>query len=350
MKIALDVSPLQSGHKVRGVGSYVTYLKKAILAYFPENEYIFFENKKDIPNNVDLVHYPYFDPFFLSLPLIKKHKTVVTVHDLIPLVFPDHFPAGLKGMLRWQIQKYNLRHVDALITQSEASKNDIMRIVAIPEEKISVAYLAADAVFKKNNITRVHKAEMRKKYKLPEEFLLYVGDVTWNKNIPLLLNAVKDINVSLVMVGKALVSENVDETNVWNNDIIEAQKLAKENSKVQRLGFLPADDLIALYNLATAFVFPSIYEGFGLPVIEAMQSGCPVITTREGSLEEVAGDAAYYFDGFSKESLSEVIMHVMHSKELRKELKEKGFAQAKKFNWRKTAEETMAVYQRALQK
>src|SRR5260221_14616440 len=102
MKIAIDVSPLESGHKIRGVGFYLSYLKKALTDYFPENDYIFFKKNEPIDSSVDVVHYPYFDPFFLTLPFIKKHKTVVTVHDLTPLVFPKHFPAGLKGQLRWQ--------------------------------------------------------------------------------------------------------------------------------------------------------------------------------------------------------------------------------------------------------
>jgi glycosyltransferase involved in cell wall biosynthesis len=350
MKIAIDVSPLKSGHKIRGVGFYLTYLKKALLKYYPDNEYIFFEERNAIPEDVDLVHYPYFDPFFLTLPLNKKYKTIVTVHDLIPLVFPDHFPAGLKGKFRWQIQKYNLRHVDAIITNSEVSKKDILNLVDVPEKRVAVTHLAADDVFRKIDFTKNQIDQLRKKYNLPNEFILYVGDVTWNKNVPTLLKAIKDIDVSLVMVGKSLVVENVDKTNVWNNDIIETQTLAEENPKVHRLGFLPTEDLVAIYNLATVFVFPSLYEGFGLPVIEAMQSGCPVITTRGGSLEEVAGDAAYYVDGSSVESLSEAIMHVMHSKSLREELIEKGFAQAKFFSWEKTAAQTMAVYESVLQK
>src|SRR6185437_13912066 len=100
MKIAIDISPLQSGHKVRGVGFYLSYLKKALLEFYPENEYIFFQQGATINHSVDLVHYPYFDPFFLTLPFINKYKTAVTVHDLTPLVFPQHFPAGIKGKLK----------------------------------------------------------------------------------------------------------------------------------------------------------------------------------------------------------------------------------------------------------
>lgn len=347
MKIAIDVSPLQSGHKVRGVGFYLFYLKKALLQYYPDNEYLFFQQGDTIDNTVDLVHYPYFDPFFLTLPLIKRKKTVVTVHDLTPLVFPEHFPAGVKGNLNWQLQKYNLKRADAIITDSEASKRDVLKIVGISEEKISVAYLAAGEEFKKNNDKNLHKT-LRKKYQLPEQFLLYVGDVTWNKNLPRLLQVVKKIDVPLVMVGKSLVSENFDRNNKWNKDLVEVQKLAQQNKNVSRLGFVPTDDLVALYNLATVFVFPSVYEGFGLPIVEAMQSGCPVITSREGCIPEIGGDAVVSFEGDNTDSLADAIQKVMGSKKLQKELSEKGLQQAKEFSWKKTAQETIAAYMRAL--
>src|SRR6266576_1073935 len=114
MRIAIDVSPLKSGHKVRGVGFYLTYLKKALLEFYPDNEYFFFEKGQEINKSVDVVHYPCFDPFFHTLPFFKKYKTVVTVHDLTPLVFPQHFPAGIKGTLQWQLQRLNLQKVDGI--------------------------------------------------------------------------------------------------------------------------------------------------------------------------------------------------------------------------------------------
>jgi len=113
MKIAIDVSPLQTGHKVRGVGFYLEHLKDALVKYFPDNEYVFFERGENLPRDIDLVHFPYFEPFFLALPLYKKFKTVVTVHDLTPIVFPNAFPRGIKGEIKWQMQRYALRRADA---------------------------------------------------------------------------------------------------------------------------------------------------------------------------------------------------------------------------------------------
>lgn len=348
MNIAIDVSPLQSGHKVRGVGFYLSYLKSALLEYYPENNYQFFQQGEVIRETIDLVHYPYFDPFFLTLPIVKKYKTVVTVHDLTPLVFPDHFPPGLKGTLRWQAQRHNLKKVEGILTDSKASKKDIERLIAIPENKISVVYLAAGKEFKQFKIEKSVVNNLKVKYQLPDEFILYVGDVTWNKNLPRLLQALQKFDIPLVMVGKALLAANVDKQNQWNKDLLKVQRLAQGNKNILRLGFVPTDDLVVLYNLATVFVYPSIYEGFGLPILEAMQSGCPVIISREGCMPEVGGDAAEYFDGYNTESLIETMKKVLNSTDLQKQLSEKGLEQAKKFSWKKTAEQTIHAYEEVL--
>ncbi len=109
MKIAIDISPLNDtsliSHRVRGVGFYLKYLKTALLKYYPLNEFVFFTRGDRIDKSVDLVHYPYFDPFFITLPIFEKHKRIVTVHDLTPLVFPQDFPSGVKGNFKWQIPK-----------------------------------------------------------------------------------------------------------------------------------------------------------------------------------------------------------------------------------------------------
>jgi len=347
MKIAIDISPLQSGHKVRGVGFYLGHLKKSLLEYYPENEYVFFNQKEKLDQKVDLVHYPYFDPFFLTLPLRKKYPTVVTVHDLTPLVFSKQFPIGIKGTIKWQLQKHNLRQADAIITDSYASKEDILQIVGVLDKKVDVAYLAAGEEFKKLEIGN-WKLEILRKYNLPERFVLYVGDVTPNKNLPNLLRAIKEINVTLVMVGKALDQKHFDKDNPWNKDLLEVNKLANNDKRIIRLGFVPTEDLVALYNIATVFIMPSVYEGFGLPILEAMKSGCPVITTTGGSLQEVAGDAAYYVNPEDIYNIANGIGEVFFHPSLQKELSRKGLSRAKEFSWKKTAEETVRVYKNIL--
>ncbi|HXS15180.1 MAG TPA: glycosyltransferase family 1 protein [Candidatus Saccharimonadales bacterium] len=345
MKVAIDVSPLSSGHKVRGVGFYLAHLKDALEKYVPQNDYIYFKNGK-VPSS-DVVHYPYFDPFFLTLPFFKKQKTVVTVHDLTPFVLPELFPVGIKGKIKWYFQKRALRKADAILTDSEASKNDIARIIGYPTDKIQVAYLAAGEEFIQITTNRQQITTVKKKYHLPDIFALYVGDVTANKNLPRLVKGALRANVTLVMVGKSLVDENVP-NNPWTKDLMAVQELAKNNSQIVRLGFVPDEDLVAIYNGATVFVMPSLYEGFGLPILEAMACGCPVITSSKGSLREVAGDAAYTVNQDSIESIAEGLQKVIGDRQLQKKLSEKGLAQAKKFSWEKTAKETTSVYQKVV--
>lgn len=343
MKIAIDVSPLQSGHKVRGVGFYLENLKNALVKYFPQNEYIFFQAGQKLPRDLDLVHFPYFEPFFLALPIYKKYKTVVTVHDLTPIVFPSLFPRGIKGEVMWQMQKFSLKKANVIITDSNSSKKDILRYMGINENKIKVVYLAAGEHFRKLE-TGNWEMEIKKRYELPNRFLLYVGDVTPNKNLPRLLDAVKESKIPIVMVGKSLTIEDYDKNNLWNHDLNRINELAKENKNIIRLGFISNEDLVMIYNLATVFVMPSLYEGFGLPILEAMACGCPVITSKEGSLEEVSGSAAFYTDAYNAEAIKEGIKKVFSNEDLRKELSKKGLENVKRFSWKKTASDTLEVY------
>jgi glycosyltransferase involved in cell wall biosynthesis len=351
MKIAIDASPLVSAnklaHRVRGVGFYTEHLVSALRSYFPEQTIVTFITRDEIPRDADIVHYPYFEPFFLSLPPKKLHKTVVTVHDLIPLIFAKQFPAGFRGKIRWFIQRKRLLAVDHVITDSLSSKQDIQRFVALPEKKISVIYLAAAESFvskeRKEDLERI-----KQKYELPQQFALYVGDVTWNKNLPRLIRALRNTSIPLVLVGKALKNNLFDRNNPWNRDLLEVEKLTKESPNVMRLGFVSTADLASLYQAATVFVMPSLYEGFGLPVIEAMQCSCPVVTSLRGALREVVGDAAYIVDPEDEQSIREGVKKVFYSQSLQKSLIEKGLKQVTKFSWKHTAEGTMSVYKKVL--
>jgi len=376
MKIAIDTSPLKERgivqHRVRGTGFYIENLKKSLIKYYPQHKYIFFTQHQSgagftrgekLPKDVDLVHYPYFEPFFLTLPILNNHKTVVTVHDLTPLVFPKEFPIGVKGKFKWEIQKRALKNADNIITDSGCSKKDIVKFTGISEEKISVVYLAAGEEFRQvqSSTLRLRPApdgaglrsgqefkiqSLRNKYSLPEKFVLYVGDVTWNKNLPRLVEGIQKINVTLVMAGSALVRKEFDQFNPWNQDLLKVQKLARGDKRIIILGFVSTEDLVALYNTATVFAMPSLYEGFGLPLLEAMSCGCPVLTTKEGSIPEVAGKAAYNVDAYDTNDIANGIGEVYFNQKLQKELSQKGLMQAKKFSWKKTAENTVNVYER----
>lgn len=349
MKIAIDITPIsdsQKGHKIRGVGFYLEYLKRALVTYYPDNTYFFFSQGQEIDKHVDIVHYPYFEPFFLT-PFSKTLTRVITVHDLTPLAFPKHFPVGIRGKFVWHIQKRNLLQSNRIITDSYASQKDIVKIAGVPKEKVGVAYLAAADEFKKLEKGKWEE-KIRGKYKLPEKFVLYVGDVTWNKNLPRLIEAIKKINLPLVMIGKTLIDTDFDATHPWNKDLVKVHKLIEGDNRFIRLGFVPTEDLVELYNIATLLVFPSVYEGFGLPILEAMQSGCPVVLSKESCMPEVGGDAGYYIDGYDTSNIANGIVEVFRNSKLQKELSEKGFLQSKKFSWKKTAEDTIKIYHEAL--
>ncbi len=348
MRIAVDTSPIgkksDSAHKVRGVGMYINMLVDNLPKFDKKNEYIFFEGNK-YPENVDLVHYPYFDPFFLTLPSSIKKKFAVTVHDLTPLVFKKNFPAGLKGNIRWLLQKKRLQGAGVVIADSQVSKSDIAKIASIDQNKIKVVYLAADAKLKK--ITGSSwKISIRKKYSLPDNFLLYVGDATWNKNLPNLIEAIQKTDSKLVMVGKVWENSSTEILNhPWNNDLKKTLSQVQKDDRFIRLGFVPTEDLAAIYNLSTALLMPSIYEGFGLPVLEAMSCGCPVICSRGGSLPEVGAEAAYYMDGFDSSSIAEAIEKVVGGIDLQKKLSERGLVQAKKFSIEKSIRSLVETYE-----
>lgn len=342
------MSPLKSGnflqHRVRGTGFYLRNLKISLEKYYPQNKYTFFTRGEKLLQNVNLVHYPYFEPFFLTLPFKTKSKFIVTIHDLTPLVFPANFPSGIKGKMKWNLQRLRLKKASAIITDSQSSKKDIIRFAGISESKISVVYLAAGEEFKKLEIKN-YELKIKKKYGLPDKFALYVGDVTWNKNLSALMKAAGIAKVPLVLVGKAITEKEFDKTNPWNQDLVKVKNLAG-NDNIFTLGFITQEDLVALYNLATVFVMPSFYEGFGLPILEAMSCGCPVVTSKEGSIPEIAGDAAFYVDAYDINSIAHGMEKVFKDATLQKELSEKGIIQSGKFSWKKTADETNRVYEK----
>ena len=342
MRVALDISPLKTGHQFRGIGVYTQNLEKAFKeSKIPNFEVDLIEGGK-IHQDCDLIHYPYFDLFFLTLPFKKVKPSVVTIHDVIPLVFPENYKPGLRGTLKFQLQKFSLKGVKGVITDSENSKNDIFKYLNYPKNRIYVVSLAPASHFKVIKEESVLK-RVSKKYNLPENFALYVGDVNYNKNIPGLIKAFAGLkgDLSLVLVGKAFLEDDLKE----NQEITKLIKTLKLEKKVVRLGFLTAEDLVALYNLAVVYCQPSFYEGFGLPVLEAMACGCPVVAANTSSLPEICGPATIMVDPHNINDMIKGLQEALLKKE---ELKEKGFAQVRKFSWEKTAKKTYEIYQKVV--
>lgn len=347
MRIAIDDSPITSTHKladkIRGTGFYIKNLIEALENYHPEHKYIYFRSGESIPK-ADIYHYPYFEPFFLSLPSQHSGKIIVTIHDLTPLVFPKLFPVGIKGKLKLMIQRGRAKKADGVITDSDSSKRDINRLFKIPLDRIHAIPLAPADIYKKIKLTPSERKKLSEKYKIPEKFALYVGDATPNKNLKTLVDAAVMGGFPLVMVGGALVKKDVS-LHPWNNDLLYVQKIAQNNSNIFLPGYVSDADLALLYNCASVFVFPSLYEGFGLPVLEAAACGAAIVTSKMGSIPEVIGDSALYVDQNNSKDITEAVLKVIGNDKERKVLGAKSLERAKEFSWRKTADLTVSVYE-----
>lgn len=346
MNIAIDITPLESGHRARGVGVYTKSLIDALETYKKQHTYLYFTGHQRVPGDADIVHYPYFDPFFLTLPLIKLKPTVVTVHDLIPLVFPYKFPAGIRGTVKWQVQRLSLRGAKRIIADSNSSKNDIARIASVKKEIIDTVYLAPDLAF--HPITDpVALNGVRRKYFLPKQYILYVGDVNWNKNVIGLLQAFAALRkrnefsqFKLVLAGRAFLQDSLPEIQQITQRIREHDL----EHVVIRPGSVSIEDLSCLYSLASVYVQPSHYEGFGLPVLESMACGCPVVCTNTSSLKEIAGPALQVSPK-PEDILAGITKMITIDRKIQLE---RQFAWVKQFTWKRVAGETVAAYERAL--
>ena len=342
LKIEIVAKSPYAGSGPRGVDVYATHLFNELASRYSRNN-TFLSRGNVGKQKVDLVHYTFFDPFFLTLwSRFHKTKYVVTVHDLIPLKFPEHFPVGLKGRFRWILQKRALLGASAIITDSACSKNDIAEIVGFPVNNIFVVPLAAGHTTVNEKMVRMVGTQ----YKLPERYLLYVGDINWNKNIPGLIRAFAMLNSSkthLVLVGKAF------ESSKGTPEYVQISKAITESGKsdfIHMIGFIPSHHLPAVYRGATLYVQPSWYEGFGFPILEAMEQGTPVASANTGSLPEVGGEYAHYFDPNDSGAMTEPIQELLKNKEKREKYVVEGKKWARSFSWEKVVEETHAVYEK----
>lgn len=342
----IKIVPLPSGSEAetRGIGFYRTNLINALKKFFPDLKLMADSPGKPGP---DLVHYPFFDFFFRTLPLSHPQPVVVTIHDVIPLLFPNHFPPGIRGKLNLLYQKHVLKGVTKIITDSEVSRRDIAMTLGMPEKKIAVVHLAANPEIKKVN-HQPTLMKIKRKYHLPEEFLLFVGDLNWNKNILGTLAVAKRLKLPLVVVGKAAKEMPQDPTNPWNRDRVAFINRSQEDQKIICPGFVPTQELAAIYSLATVYLQLSFYEGFGLPLLEAMACECPVVAADTSSLPEVGGEGAIFVDPTNLDVVATIIEKVRKNLRFRSKLIKAGKKQVAKFAWEKTAQDTLAVYQEAL--
>ncbi|MDD7185874.1 MAG: glycosyltransferase family 1 protein [Oscillospiraceae bacterium] len=381
MKIAFDALPLVS-ERITGIGWCEAGQTNAMARLYPENEYVynFFSQKGDTQkperikqfldtgiktNTADFSGYLYrLVSNFLPVPYYKffgsdcdithffnyivppkvKGKSVVTVHDMVYKAFPETVRARTKYMLDTGLKK-SMKRADIIVTDSEFSKTEIIKYFPQYQDKIRVVPCGVD-LNKFHPCNDTDKIErVRKDFETGEEYFLYLGTIEPRKNLERLIEAyaefVKNTDnpPNLVLAGgKGWLYDNI---------YAKAEKLGIEK-KVIFTKYIPSEDINALICGAVAFVFPSIYEGFGMPPLEAMACGVPVLTSGEASLPEVTGDSAVIVDAYSVKSIAEGLERIYSDRNLRERLSREGSERAEKFTWEKSAEILYKVYRELL--
>ena len=384
MKIGIDVPIFGSAHNDKGgVYHYIFYLLQGLKEIDRENTYkIWFHffrhsnisrykevcdllnlNGKDnfkvirscIPNyrgwflrlpvevfigSVDIFH----GPAHFVMPTFSG-KSIVTIHDVDFLKIPEYLnPEWVQYKEKYT--RLSLKRADVIITVSNYIKNEIIRYFGVPEEKIRVVYHGASDHFTplKDN-TLINRVLERYGIKIP--YILFVGTFHKNKNLIRLLEAFYQLKLSYSFPHRLVLAGGKGEL---NKDVIQRIAELKIEKLVSLTGFVPIEDLPIIYQGSALFVFPSLFEGFGIPVLEAMASGVPVIASNVCSLPEVVGEAGLLIDPLNVDLLAETMYRVLSNKELRDELIKKGFERVKLFTWVKTVKETMAIYKEACEK
>lgn len=370
MHVVVDaryISRLQSG-----IGLYTQHLLRALAAIDPETRYTYltvrdgpdagirqpnfapwvtrisFENhlvgdlwqSSYLPLRLaalgaDLYHGP-----AVFLPLIKLgYRTVVTIHDLVAFLFPETVPAKYGTYMRW-MTRLSVRSADRIIADSEATRVDLMRLLGVPAGKVRTIHAALGTGYAPVRDPARLEA-VRRTYQLEGPYLLFVGNLEPRKNLVRLIEAYAllrrrhGLPHRLVLAGKrGWLYRSIFQT-------VERLDLQRE---VVFTGYVAPEDLPAVYSMAAAFAFPSLYEGFGLPILEAMACGVPVVAGASGSIPEVAGDAALLVPPSEVEAIAEALHRVLTDPALRAELQARGFERSRAFSWERVATETRRVY------
>lgn len=312
---------------VRGIGFHTQNLVKNLeLLDKKDLKTTYLYGKKIDFEKFDLVHITAFRPFQKSvLPFIKpkKIKIVLTIHDLIPLIYPDRYPPGIKGKINYFINLFKVKLVvDRIITISETSKKDICRFLKVKPDKVKVIYLAPRPTFKKVKVV--------KNYNVPKKFALYCGDVNYNKNIPNLVKACKMVKIPLVIAGKQ--AKEIENLDINHPELKHLKDINWDN--VIRLGFITDSELNDLYNLCFCYVQPSLYEGFGLPVLEAAAADAPLVVAKTQALVEILGNDFDYMDG---KNVKDMAKHILKPQKITN--------LPRNYSWNKCAKETLSLYE-----
>ncbi len=380
MNIGFDAK--RAYHNGTGLGHYSRTLIRSLAEYFPQHEYFLFNPKpsdlfhlhgnnihevapskllhktlssvwrstwikNDLENNeIDIYHGLSNEiPFDIQKSGIRS---VVTIHDVIFERYPEQY-SRIDVEIYKRKFRYSCEHADKVIAISEQTKRDILEFYKIPEEKISVCYQSCTPAFSKK-VDEQLKQHIKEKYSLPDQYFLYVGSIIERKNLLGICKAIyllrNELTIPLVVIGdgtkyKQQVKDFIKQNGLDNQVIFLSENpLAKVASS-----FLRAEDFPAIYQMAMAMIYPSFFEGFGIPVLEALCSRLPVITSNVSSLPEAGGDGAYYVDPNSSEEIAEGMKTIFADGSFTDALKEKGWQHAQNFTQQKCAAEVMKVYE-----
>ncbi len=366
MRIGIDVRKINDF----GIGTYIQNLIKYLLELDKQNQYFLFFNHQDIQNfsypkeqvvklidnspkysirehfslshqaqkyDLQLFHEPHY-----TLPYFLKCKKVVSIHDLIHLKFPQSLPHRRAYIYAKFMIGQALKKADKILVGSENSKNDIIEMFKTRAGKIAVIFYGVDEIFKPIKDQNLLE-NFKNKYKLPDKFVLYSGSIRRHKNLENALRAyalLKDKSYHLVLAGVGLQNQKQLEPIL---------KELKIENNVKIMPFLDYAELVLLYNSAEVLFFPTLYEGFGLPVLEALACGIPVISSNNSSIVEVSAEAAILVDPLNLKEMADVLEKVLAETSLRQRMIALGLERAKIFSWEKTAQATLRVYQELLQ-
>ena len=286
---------------------------------------------------LDILHSPHY-----TMPFVHPCASIVTFHDMGFFLYPALYTTP-KRVLFPLVMRQSARRSDALIAVSDSTRVDAIRLLKLPPQKITTIHLGVTPNFRLISDGTILE-NVRQKYKLPEKFLLYVGTVEPRKNLVELLNAYKLLLARLPHQHLVIAGQ----LGWMYQDILAKLKDEVLRDKVYLAGYIPQEDLPAIYNLADIVIYPSLYEGFGLPVLEAMACGTPVITTNKSSIPEIVGDAGILLPEPDEETIFEAMLNLLNDPEKRREFSEKGLLRAAGFTWEATARATLEVYRRVM--
>lgn len=385
MKLAIDIQPLKTPYsRNRGIGNYVLNQFRTLTQADRVNEWCFLDLAPEIhaplpgpserlsfgPERVllydglkdlfgprimqgfiervkpDIFHATSpFDIWNVFEPGWYKNCNVVsTVYDLIPLVFEDRYLKDAKTRAEYYARLDFIKQSDRIMVISECTKKDIVRFLSIPEERIDVIYAGVDRDFAVRALSPRVRDQVRARYRIKDKFLMCTGGVDFRKNLEGLIEGFSQVSSLLRDILQVVIicriSPGEDEA------LIATARKFGVADRLILTNYVTKEDLIYLYSMATGFVFPSLYEGFGLPVVEAMACGTPVITSSTSSLREIAEGAAVLVDPYNTREIAGGIEALLSDESLRNTIREKGLERAKQFTWEKVAADTLECYEK----